>query len=176
MSDAGRIGTIRSDGGCQFLGPFRAWCEEWGIHHELSSSYNPESNGLAETGVKILKLLMNKCLESGQEFQKCLYEYNCQMRSDGSCPANIYLGWRPKSAVHIIDDRGAIRLRNGKLLRPINKSRMVRSVSVPRGLSQEPVVPQPYFTESRVERTWAEVVRGASQSLVGEDNTVSQSQ
>ena len=40
--------NIRSDGGPQFLGPFRQWCQKNNIIHELAAPYNPKSNGLAE--------------------------------------------------------------------------------------------------------------------------------
>ena len=53
--------NIRCDGGPQFLGPFRSWCQENSITHELASPYNPKSNGLAEAGVKIVKTLLSKC-------------------------------------------------------------------------------------------------------------------
>ena len=39
--------SIRSDGGPQFCGPFRDWCQKNNIKHELSAPYNPNSNGLA---------------------------------------------------------------------------------------------------------------------------------
>ena len=44
---------IRTDGGPQFQRDFKAYCDKQYIHHELSSPYNPESNGLAEAAVKI---------------------------------------------------------------------------------------------------------------------------
>ena len=33
--------SIRSDGGPQFCGPFRDWCQKNNIKHELSAPYNP---------------------------------------------------------------------------------------------------------------------------------------
>ena len=38
--------TIQSDGGPQFCGPFKAWCEKNQIAHELSAPYNPKSLSL----------------------------------------------------------------------------------------------------------------------------------
>ena len=46
---------IRTDGGPQFRSEFKEFCTAHGITHELSSPYNPESNGLAEAAVKSLK-------------------------------------------------------------------------------------------------------------------------
>ena len=45
--------SIRSDGGPQFCGPFCDWCQTNNIKHELSAPYNPKSNGLAESAVKM---------------------------------------------------------------------------------------------------------------------------
>ena len=49
---------IRTDGGPQFQRNFKAYCDKHYFHHELSSSYNPESNGLAEAAVKNMKSLI----------------------------------------------------------------------------------------------------------------------
>ena len=51
--DFGRPVVIRSDGGPQFRSGFDAWCKKMAIRHELSSSYNPQSNG---TQNKLLRL------------------------------------------------------------------------------------------------------------------------
>ena len=47
--------SIRSDGGPQFCGPFSQWCKANNVIHELSSPYNPKSNGQAEAAVKDIK-------------------------------------------------------------------------------------------------------------------------
>ena len=65
----------------------------------MLSPYNPSSNGSAESGVKISKYLMIKCIENGQDFTTALFEHNATIRADGSSPANIYLGRKPRSAV-----------------------------------------------------------------------------
>ena len=46
---------IHSDNGPQFRSEFSYFCQAHGITHELSSPYNPESNGLAEAAVKNMK-------------------------------------------------------------------------------------------------------------------------
>ena len=45
---------IRTDGGPQFCSEFKDFCMSHGIQHELSSPYNPESNGLTKAAVKNL--------------------------------------------------------------------------------------------------------------------------
>ena len=50
----------RTDGGPQFRGPFKTYCQTKGITHETSSPYNPRSNGHAEAAVKAAKYLLLK--------------------------------------------------------------------------------------------------------------------
>ena len=75
--------SIRSDGGPQFCGEFRCFCEKHGIRHELSAPYNPKSNGLAEAGVKSVKNILRKCASSGADPDFMLYECPNVPRSDG---------------------------------------------------------------------------------------------
>ena len=67
--------VMRSDGGPQFGSEFVKFCEENGIMNELLSPYNPRSNGLAESGVKIVKNLLQKGLNKRGD-----------MQLSGSCP------------------------------------------------------------------------------------------
>ena len=81
--------NVRSDRGPQFLGPFRKWCQENNITHELSSPYNPKSNGLAEAGVKNVKLLLSKCSITKEDPQRALYSWRNIPRKDGYSPAQL---------------------------------------------------------------------------------------
>ena len=63
FNDYGWPTHIRTDGGPQFRSEFKEFCTEHGITHELSSPYNPESNGLAEVAVKSLKGIVLRCTE-----------------------------------------------------------------------------------------------------------------
>ena len=54
--------SIRLDGGPQFCGEFSSFCDSYGIKHELALPYNPRSNGLSESGVKIVKNMLQKCI------------------------------------------------------------------------------------------------------------------
>ena len=80
--------TIRSDGGPQFLGPFKAWCENNNILHELSSPYNPKGNGLAEAAVKNVKHLLQKCSVTRESANKALYSWRNVPRIDGYSPVS----------------------------------------------------------------------------------------
>jgi len=84
--------AIRSDGGPQFCGPFRDWCQKNNIKHELSAPYNPKSNGLAESAVKNVKFLLAKCSETGQDPHRALYEWRNIPRTNGYSPAQLFFG------------------------------------------------------------------------------------
>ena len=62
--------------------------------HELSSPYNPKSNGLAEAAVKNIKFLLSKCLSSGQDCDQAIYDWKNVPRSDGYSPAQLLFGRR----------------------------------------------------------------------------------
>ena len=58
--------VIVSDNGPQFTArEFRKFITEWNIKHMLSSPYHQQSNGKAESAVKIIKNLMRKCIKEG---------------------------------------------------------------------------------------------------------------
>jgi len=90
---------IRSDGGPQFGAQFKLWCDEKNISHELSAPYNPKSNGLAESGVKIVKNIILKCIETGEDPRRALYEWRNVPRLDGFSPAQLMFGRRQFTSV-----------------------------------------------------------------------------
>ena len=92
---------IRSDGGTQFCGYFREWYNSHNINHKISSPYNPKSNGLAEAAVKTSKHLLSKCLATGQDCEKAIYEWRNVPRSDGFCPAKLLFGCRQYTSLPI---------------------------------------------------------------------------
>ena len=94
--DIGRPVVIRSDGGPQFRSGFDAWCKEMAIKHELSSSYNPQSNGHAEQAVKTVKSLLKKT-DTFDQFKVALTEWRNTPRFDGLSPAQWFLGYRQRT-------------------------------------------------------------------------------
>ena len=84
--------SVRTDGGPQFCGPFREWCQANNIEQELASPYNPKANGLAESAVKNVKLVLSKCAETGQDPHRALYEWRNLPRSNGYSPAQLLFG------------------------------------------------------------------------------------
>ena len=80
--------TCRTDGGPQFRGPFKEYCDRKGILHELSSPYNPRSNGHAEAAVKAAKHLVIKTTPS--TFQEALAAWRNTARQDKPCPNEMF--------------------------------------------------------------------------------------
>ena len=78
--------TIRSDGGPRYRKEFDEFCEENDIEHELSSPYNPQSNGLAVINAK---QLLTKCKEDESSFQAALADWRNIPRADKSSPAQL---------------------------------------------------------------------------------------
>lgn len=86
--------VIRTDGGPQFRTEFNQFCNSLNITHELSSPYNPQSNGLAEVTIKSVKYLLEKCFDSQEDFQVALSEWKATPRADGFSPSEMFFGRR----------------------------------------------------------------------------------
>ena len=84
--------VIRSDNGPQFRSEFSFFCQAHSITHELSSPYNPESNGLAEAAVKNMKSLVLRCKSKGEIFNHALAAWRNMTRQDGTSPAQPFFG------------------------------------------------------------------------------------
>ena len=89
--------VIRSDNGPQFQSEFKEFCKEHGIKHELSSPYNSQSNGLAESAVKNTKFLLAKCKREQEDYQKALLNFRNTPRADGTSPAQLFFGRRQQA-------------------------------------------------------------------------------
>lgn len=99
FNEWGRPTAIRSDGGPQFRGEFKTFCEEWGIVHDDSSSYFAQSNGQAEAAVKNMKALVSKCRETKADFRVSLAEWRNVPRAEGFSPAQLFLGRRQRGVL-----------------------------------------------------------------------------
>ena len=68
--------TIVSDNGpCYASETFKELMKEYQVNHITSSSHYPQSNGLAEKYVQIIKNWFHKVKEEGQDLHKCLMIY-----------------------------------------------------------------------------------------------------
>ena len=82
--------ALRSDGGPQFRLEFRKFCKDHGILHQVSSPYNSQSNGSAESKVKALKATMKKCHPSLWEETFSSLHHTCN--ETGDSPASLFFG------------------------------------------------------------------------------------
>ena len=102
FNDFGWPTHIRTDGGPQFRSEFKEFCAAHGIQHELSSLYNPESNGLAEAAVKNLKSIVLRCTEKGENIQHALAAWQNMSRQDGISPAQFFFGRRQRFGLPLL--------------------------------------------------------------------------
>ena len=96
FTEYGFPSIIRSDGSPQFRSEFDEYCKKNSIKHELSSPYNPESNGLAESAVKNLKSIILRWEDTGEDIKSAIAAWRNMVRGDGSSPSQMFFG-RTKS-------------------------------------------------------------------------------
>ena len=95
---------LRSDGGPQFASSdFAEYLQGLDVEHEISSPYNPSSNGLAEAAVKQVKHLMLKCAAEDSSYDRALHAYRCTARADGYSPFQMFFGRTGKSLLPALD-------------------------------------------------------------------------
>ena len=95
--------SIRSDNGPQFLSEFREYCIDNNIVHETSSPYYPESNGHAESAVKNMKFLMDKCGGRMGDFNSALLEWRNTPKDKKPSPIELMFGSRRRGILPIAD-------------------------------------------------------------------------
>jgi hypothetical protein len=89
-----------SDGGPQFESDaFAQFCREWRIDHDTSSPHYPQSNGIAENGVKAMKKLIHCCYDPNKgcvnvdEWVKAITLYkNTPRGASGLSPSEVLFG------------------------------------------------------------------------------------
>ena len=95
--------SIRTDNGPQFRTEFEDYCDTKGIAYEHSSPHYPRSNGHAESAVKSVKRLLEKCQgKFNDEFFDRLRELRNHPRADGFSPAQMLFGRRLKTALPVL--------------------------------------------------------------------------
>ncbi len=99
--------TVISDNGTQFGDPtrqdflpgasreFAKFATEYGFFHQTSSPKFPQSNGMAEAAVKIVKMLFKK----NEDAQKALMEYRATPLENGYSPAELLMGRKIRTTV-----------------------------------------------------------------------------
>ena len=72
-------------------------CKLFSVHHITNFPHYPQSNGLAEKYVQIIKCLFNKAKEEGRDFYKCLMIYhNIPITGNIQLPLQILQGRRAR--------------------------------------------------------------------------------
>ena len=92
---------VHSDGGPQFAArEFSVFSQTWGFEHTLSSPYNSQSNGKAESAVKIAKKLWKR---SRDPYLALLEWRNTPTIAMGSSPCQRMLARRTRGVVPMAD-------------------------------------------------------------------------
>ena len=86
--------TVISDNGpCYTSQIFKGLMEEYQVNHITSLPHYPQSNGLAEKYIQIVKNLFHKVKEEGQDLHKCLMVYrNTPLSNQLQSPMQILSG------------------------------------------------------------------------------------
>ena len=90
--DYGYPRRLRSDGGPAFRIKFGEWCVKHHIIWEPASSYNPQSNGLAEAAVSRVKKVIKKAIYGNEDIKKALAEYKNYKMAGQSSPSEMFFG------------------------------------------------------------------------------------
>ena len=97
FSEHGWPETLISDNGpCYTAEAFNNMMKEYDVNHIKSSPHYPQSSGLAEKHVEIVKNLFHKAKEEGKDMFKCLMIY-----CNTPLPSNI------QSAMQMLQNRSA---------------------------------------------------------------------
>ncbi|KAF7712008.1 hypothetical protein HF521_001019, partial [Silurus meridionalis] len=84
--------TVISDNGPQFASQsFKDFAKSYGFEHITSSPLYPQSNGLAEKGVQIVKRLLKKSTETGSDPYLAILNYRASPLENGLLPAEMLM-------------------------------------------------------------------------------------
>ena len=104
FSEFGKPQIFRSDNGpCYSSQEFRFFMQNWLIEHRTSSPHYPQSNGLAESMVKVSKNLIEKAVRQDLPWNRLLLDYRCSpISSEIPSPAEILFGRKLRSSISIL--------------------------------------------------------------------------
>ena len=104
FSEFGNPQIFRSDNGpCYSSQEFKFFMQNWLVEHRTSSPHYPQSNGLAESMVKVSKNLIEKALKQDLPWNRLLLDYRCTpISSEIPSPAEILFGRKLRSSISIL--------------------------------------------------------------------------
>lgn len=93
---------IHTDGGPQFTSSqFRNKLAQWNTIHSVSPPYHPQSNGMAERGVRFIKEALRKNSSSTSRLEAILFRYRATPLSCGKTPSELLLGYVLRSRIDL---------------------------------------------------------------------------
>ena len=104
FSEFGKPQIFRSDNGpCYSSQEFKFFMQNWLVEHRTSSPHYPQSNGLAESMVKVSKNLIEKAVRQDLPWNRLLLDYRCTpISSEIPSPAEILFGRKLRSSIPIL--------------------------------------------------------------------------
>ena len=104
FSEFGKPQVFRSDNGpCYASQEFKFFMQNWSIEHRTSSPHYPQSNGLAESMVKVSKNLIEKAILQDLHWNQLLLDYRCTpTSSEIPSLAEILFGRKLRSSITIL--------------------------------------------------------------------------
>ena len=104
FSEFGNPQIFRSDNGpCYSSQEFKFFMQNWLVEHRTSSPHYPQSNGLAESMVKVSKNLIEKAVKQDLPWNRLLLDYRCTpISSEIPSPAEILFGRKLRSSISIL--------------------------------------------------------------------------
>lgn len=95
--------SLVSDGGPPFQSvEFKSFLYDWDIEHKVTSPYHSQSNGQAESSVKIIKNMLQKCKEANVDPYIALLHYRNTPKSDLPSPAQLLMSRNLRMNVPIV--------------------------------------------------------------------------
>lgn len=92
--------SLVSDCGTQYMAAeFTNFLDKWGISHVTSAPGHHQANGKAEAAVKIMKNLMTRCVEAGEDQYEALLELRNTPKQDGKSPAEMLFSYEPRTLI-----------------------------------------------------------------------------
>ena len=96
---------VISDNGSQYSSnQYKHFEREWQFSHKTSSPKYPQSNGLAESSVTVVKQLLKKCKGSKQDIRKGLLILRNTLLACGKSPAELLMGRRLRDNMPCINE------------------------------------------------------------------------